>query len=226
MKKITFICDKIPNHLTCHSLVSTIFNKAQEVSKIEYSVEKKEKEIYLFLGDKEDYQIEDMYSFNHYINEQQCQIRVKKVDQKELEPSYILKESDVVSVSGVISYAIHTKHNGKGKKYCPINVDGKYKKSNNEDLDSKKFLLNYLKIQTGLSFDSYPLKFAKYVSDEITLEQTRNWPQGFKIYNKIGNSFYLTGQAVVDSAQLASRLEYCSVGQNKSYGFGKLTLLK
>lgn len=218
-KKIVFICNKTPNRLTCHSL----FRKISGLKEIEeFKVELAGKFINIFINQNDIYELNKEYVFFDKKTRENIVCKLVKVDDLNL---FYFENNDFVNIIGTVSYAI--KFNN-GKKQCPINFKGEfdYRKLNEQN---KNTFIKFLNNNIGIDFNSNILlnktdrlldysPFSREFLDESDIEKSKE-----KLFL---NVFSFNFQSTVKNKDVLNKLAIKSIGKDKSYGFGNLSIFK
>lgn len=209
-KKLTFICNKIPNNLTAHSLFRKITNLKSITN---YKVEISDKFVYIYLKNEDILNTNDNFEF--FDKEKNVNIVCILVSNEDA-PLHSFENGDYININGQISYAI--KDRVTHKKQCPINNFGNFdtKKLNNE---KKQHFINYLENNLGIVIDNFDdLKFSRNLKDEIYLNTATS-----KLFINI---FNINGNVFVKNKDIINLLSVNAVGKDKSYGFGNFNIIK
>ena len=223
--KMRFICDKFPNHLTLHSLYTSIrYLVSKDLNSDElFQIWQDGRTIYIVMDDDKVENTSQNFNFNH---ENESLINIRLVEKNHL-LTVEFEEGEYVYIRGVFSYAYKHFDKENPKKYklsCPINIKGLFKK----DLKTPTF--NYLEKVTGLDFNSEKntdkIKFERIFTDEKTLYDSIN--NGTSIEQKIlmKNIISIDATLKIKDIDAFMNIVKGSIGKKKNYGFGKLFIEK
>lgn len=221
MKHYIFVCDKIPNVLTVHSVLSTIYNKRQENVDLPYKIWQMGKTIHL-ISDDPCLKLDNM-QFNHYATRNDkipSKINVKLLSVTN-EPQNCFQNGNRVVVSGIMSYGTHVGENSKlnltdndrrQKNISPVQLNGELNPT------TKEIMKRYLEDRLGITVN---LNYVDKATNFIPMKDIICYQNG-NVYRKITNVFALEiiGE-VVDSGK-TSNLSCCSIGRKRSYGLGNI----
>lgn len=214
IKKIVYKTNIMPNHLTLHALFATIIdNKHINQEKLEYKIYYKDKQVILIINTENcpELKLQQCLSFRHNDNI----IKLIKIREEPFE--YIpFKNDTVVRLTGTICYSIHKSTENVIKHVCPINLNGNFIKG------TREHTLNYLNDKMGINlFDE---RFARTNRFEAISSLNFNNPLSKTNNNKIifYNVFSFDVVSFVNDIKKLNKLNYCSIGRKRNYGFGNI----
>jgi hypothetical protein len=223
IKKIVYKTDLEPNHLTLHALFATLIDN-QHLDKLDlpYKIYYQDKQI-TFIYDEDvlpSIEAHDNLSFNHGDKK----IRLKKIKE---EPFIIneLRTDNAIRLVGTISYAINKGKNQSGSKtkktnLCPINLHGNFIEG------TRQHTLNYLNEKMGINlFDekftrSHRFEQINYSHFNTVTSKTNEKEIQFH------NVFQFDVISFIDDIEKVNKLNYCSIGRKRNYGFGNVFVLE
>lgn len=230
-----WVCNKIPNNLTLHSLYTSIrfLDKKIDLSKQkeEFKIWKDGRNIFIILDDNLIENVSPEFNFCH--NTVVCKLinktsfynhahylKFKNKLQSEIEPIFTL--------SGAFIYTYkYKKDNNLGFiEACPIDLKGDIKIYGG---NNKNLFLDYLERETGLAFNQYAkrsekVRFERVFTDEHVLYSGIN--ENKKIETKILFKNIILVHATLPSIDKVAteKLIYNSFGKKRNYGFGSFSL--
>jgi hypothetical protein len=230
-----WVCNKVPNNLTLHSLYTSIrfINQKSDLSnqKEEFKIWKDGRNIFIILDESliENKSNEFIFCHNTVIcklinktnyHNHPHYLKFKNKLQSEIEPIFTL--------SGAFIYTYkYKKDNSKGFiETCPIDLKGEIK---NYAGNNKNLFLDYLEKETGLAFNQYSkrtekIRFERIFTDEKVLYEKIN--DGKEIDKKIlfKNIILVHATLPVINKNATDKLIVNSIGKKRNYGFGSFTL--
>ena len=242
MKKITYQCNRQPDHFTLHALFGSVTNNYYKTLATHgylkiprYKIWQEGRVIHLILEeDRVPANFLD-YVFSHNGGE----IALRFVSVQDFTPVAHFELYEYVIVSGVISYGIsiataaNPQEKKKKKNRCPVDWKGNFvqeKLSNGQSFKQATF--NYLEEKTGLSFSGNQIDQQTDQRFEALHYHDFQKENG-EIYSKTNgqslafhNVFSIYAKVQVIDLQKALDLEVSSIAQKRSYGFGNLTVTR
>jgi hypothetical protein len=194
-----FYCEKIPTRLTMHSIV-THFLETKGDNNVDCRVEKNGKLVSVKTNKKIDKENYSINLFDKNGNEFKAVLKERKEHEC---TSY--KKGQKINVSGLIEYGVNLT-NKKGKK-CPFYM-GKFENSDLRD----KFKIS-LERNLGVKVNSMSREFFSRLQSERMDKHIQ-----------FNNMIELNIDVFVEDEVLFNSINYRSVFQKKTYGFGNLSI--
>ena len=196
--KYTFLCQKIPTRLTMHSIVSHFIGKDNIVDTY-FKVEKNGKLITIKT------KFEYNGDFKIELQDRNGRKFICELKNKEEVTLKEYKSGEVVNIHGLVEYGVNIT-GSKGKR-CPF-FKGKF---NSDDLRNK-FKSN-IERSLGVKVDSMSRDNFSRLESEIASEKIQ-----------FNNIIEMDLNVIVVDTEIFNTLQYRSVFQKKTYGFGNLNI--
>lgn len=198
--KYTFFCERIPNRMTMHSLV-THFLQTKENNKANYNVFKIGKNVIIQTDINK-----NNVDFNIKLNNEKkenFQCKLVKKEEVELEK---YKENEVVNITGLIEYGINT--TGQKGKQCPF-FNGKFENSYLRNKFKENIEKNLGCIVISMERENFTRLTSEVLNDKI----------------QFNNLIQLNLKVKIENEEIFNTIPFNSFFQKKSYGFGKIRVI-